>query len=98
MEVRWSDSDDGERMSVQLNNTAQHATISLKMTHPIRITQDDVWSAVWTLFIRGVQQPPDVRLNANRVEVIPTDPVAPCRRRASTGVNGDIPDRESRQI
>src|SRR5262245_42414640 len=63
MEFWRSDANDGERMLVQLNDATHDGAISLKMTLPICITQHDVWSAVRTLFIRGMEQTSQVRLN-----------------------------------
>src|SRR5689334_5948311 len=54
-EVRRRDADNRKRMFVHLHDAADYGAVALKMTHPIRMTQNDVRGAVGTLLIRGMQ-------------------------------------------
>src|SRR5262249_27390656 len=69
-ELRRSDTDDGERLLVHRNNTAHHAAVTLKMTLPVPVGQNDVGSAVWALFVRRVQQSAEVRPNLQGIKVV----------------------------
>jgi hypothetical protein len=50
-------------MLVELNNTAHHAAVILKMAVPIGVGEHDVGSAVRTMLIRCVDDSTEVRLN-----------------------------------
>ena len=60
-------------MLVQLNDAAHDAGIILKMAVPIRISEHDVGSAVWTMLIGGVKEAAKIGLNAERVEIVSGD-------------------------
>src|SRR5262249_42545694 len=62
--------DDGERMLVQLDDTAYNATIILKTTVPKRVREHHVRSAVRAMLIRRVNEPAEMRLNPQNVEVV----------------------------
>ncbi len=64
-------------MLVQVNNTAHRATIVLKATMPICVFEHDIRSAVRALLIGAVEEAAHIRLNAQRVEVVPAHFKAP---------------------
>ena len=43
-------------MLVQPDRAAYHAAIVLKMAVPIRVSEDDVGSTVWAVFVRPVKK------------------------------------------
>ena len=64
MEPRRSYADDGKRMFVELNGTAQHTAIIVKTSMPIRIGEHDIRSAVGAMLIGAVEETAKMRLNA----------------------------------
>ena len=68
---------DGEWMLVEPNNAAHHAAIVLKMAVPICVGEHDIRSAVWAMLIGIVEEAAKIRLNAQCVEVVSADFVAP---------------------
>ena len=52
-----------ERMLVDLNNTAHHATVILKMGMPIRIAEHDIGGAVRAALIGCMEETAKIRLN-----------------------------------
>src|SRR5579863_344463 len=62
--------DDCERVLVELNGTAKHARIALKVAMPIRVIEHDVRSAVRTVLVGGVKETAKIRLNAEYIEII----------------------------
>ena len=50
-------------MLVQLNHTAHHAAIVLKMAVPICVAEHDIRSAVRAMLIGGVEETAKIRLN-----------------------------------
>src|SRR2546421_9552106 len=67
-------------MLVQLNNTAHHATIILKMAMPIRVREYDIRSAVRAMLIGAVEEMANIRLNLQCVEVVPAHYIDPGAR------------------
>ena len=64
-------------MLVQLNDTAHHAAVILKVAVPIRVGEDYVRSAVRAMLIGEVEEAAEIGLNAQCVEVVPGHFVAP---------------------
>ena len=62
-EPRRRYTNDCERMLVELNNTAHHAAVILKMVVPIGVGEHDVGRAVRTMLIGCVDDSTEVRLN-----------------------------------
>src|ERR1700730_9520753 len=62
-ESRRRYANDGERMIVQLNNTADHAAIILEMAVPIGVGEHDIGSAVWAMLIGWADHSAEVGLN-----------------------------------
>ena len=73
-------------MLVQLNHAAHHAAIVLKMAVPICVAEHDIRSAVRAVLIRAVKETAKIRLNAQRVEVVPAHLIEPGRGRIVAGV------------
>ena len=82
-------------MLVQLNDTAHHATIILKMGVPIRVGEHDIRSAVRAMLIRGVEETAKIRLNAQYVEIVSADVIEPSAGRIVARVERRRPDGES---
>src|ERR1019366_5073943 len=71
-----------KRMLVHLNDTAHHATIVLKMAVPVRVGEHDIGSAVRAMLVEAVEEAAEIRLNAQRVEVVSGHFIAPDLGRA----------------
>jgi len=76
LERRRRHAEDGEGMLVYLDHMANHAGIVLKVGVPISVTEHQIGSAVRAVLIGVVKEAAKVRLNSQRVEVIPTYLVA----------------------
>src|ERR1700680_1542724 len=63
LEPRRRYTDDGERMLIDPNDAAHHATIVLKMGVPIWVGEHDIRSAVLAMLIGGVEEMAKIRLN-----------------------------------
>src|ERR1700675_2405925 len=63
-ELRRCYAQDSKRMLVQLNRTAHHAAIILKMAMPKHVGEHDIRSAVWTLLIGAMEETAKIRVNA----------------------------------
>src|SRR5437016_4146466 len=68
---RWRYPEDGERMLVQLNNTAHNTTIILKMAVPKCVRKHHIRGAVWTMLIGAVEEAAEIGLNTQHVKVVP---------------------------
>src|SRR5438270_5444513 len=55
-ESRRCYSDDGKRVLIELDHTANHATIVAKTCVPVRIAQHHIGSAVGAMLVGGVEQ------------------------------------------
>src|ERR1700730_1426563 len=62
-ELGWRYTDDGERMFVELNDTAHHTSIVLKMAVPKRVGEHDIRGAVGAMLIGTVKETAEIRLN-----------------------------------
>src|SRR5262252_443696 len=60
----WRYTQDSKGMLVQLNHTAHHAAIILKMAVPKRVSQHDISSAVRAMFVGTVEETAKIWLNA----------------------------------
>ena len=54
---------------------------------PVRIAQNNVGGAIRPLLIGCMEEPPQIWLDSQRIEVISTREVGPRRRRSSVGIN-----------
>src|SRR5271157_2929086 len=63
LEFRRRYTEDGKWMLVQLNDTADHTAIILKMAVPICVGEHDIRSAVGTMLIGAVEEAAEMRLN-----------------------------------
>src|ERR1035438_8007172 len=77
MELGRGYTDDGERMLVELKNTAHHAPIILKMGVPVRVCEHNIRSAVRAMLIGGVEETANIRLHAQYVEIVSTGLIDP---------------------
>src|SRR5436305_2093050 len=68
VELRWGDTENGERMLVQQDLTAHYAPIVLKMTVPIAVGEHDVRSAVGSVLVGAVEEAAEIRLDSQFVE------------------------------
>src|ERR1700738_2147268 len=62
LEARRRYTDDGERTFVQLDHTANHASIVMETAVPIRVSKHDIGSAIRAVLIRGVEDLAKIRL------------------------------------
>src|SRR5216684_2039597 len=56
--------DDGKRMPVELENTAHHTEVTLKMAMPISVGEHNIGSAVRAMLVGCMDDTAKVRLNA----------------------------------
>src|SRR5216684_9207339 len=56
--------DDGKRMPVELENTAHHAEVTLKLAVPISVGEHNIGSTVRAMLVGCMDDPAKVRLNA----------------------------------
>src|SRR5215472_4570943 len=73
-------SDDGKRVLVDLHGVADHAGVVVKAPMPTGIGEHDIGSAVRAMLIGRLKEPAKIRLNAQGVEVVPTDSISPDAR------------------
>jgi len=71
VELRRGHAEDGVRMLVQADDAADDGAIVLKLAMPIRVGEHDIRSAVGATLIGRLNEPAQIRLNAQCVEVIP---------------------------
>src|ERR1700756_925658 len=85
-------------MLVQLDRPSHRAAIAVKMTRPVGMAQHDIRAAVRAMLIRGVKEAPKVRLNSQRVEIVPACLVNPCRNRTPSRVQPGARDLVRDQV
>jgi hypothetical protein len=84
---RRSHTDDRELVLVDPHLPPHNTRIVVEMAMPVGIAQHHVGRAILPVLIGGVIKAPQVGLNAQRVEVVPTGHVRPCGGRISAGIH-----------
>src|SRR5882762_9250254 len=79
-------------MFVHLDNTPQDPTIIIKVGVPIRVTEHHVRGAIRAVFIGGVEEAAEIRLNPKRLEIVSARLQTPSRRWILIGVEGHLSD------
>jgi len=77
VETRRRYTEDSKGTLVELNCTAHHVAIVLKMAVPKRIGEHNIRSAVRAMLIGRVNESAKIRPNAQYVEVVPADSIEP---------------------
>src|SRR5579864_6254543 len=63
LELRRRDTKNGEGMLVQSNRAAHHPGIVLKVSMPICVAENQIWSAVGTVLVSAPEETANIRLN-----------------------------------
>src|SRR5947209_15912684 len=71
VKIRRRDTDDREWMLVELNYAPHYACVILKSGMPITVGEHNVRRTIRTAIVRGMEQPPQVRLHAQGIEIVP---------------------------
>ena len=70
MKLGRGDSDDREGVLVDPDHAANGARVIVEMRAPVAVREDDIGRAVGPVFVRGVKEAAEVRLDAEDVEVV----------------------------
>jgi len=92
VEAGRRDADDGEGVLVEPNDAADDAGIVVETAVPETVAEGDVGSAVGAVFVRAMNEAAQIRLNAERVEVVSADLVEPGGGGVFAGVEAGLPD------
>ncbi len=75
MKIGWRHTDDGERMSAQINRLANHCWICVEFPSPKSVAQHHIGSRAWPVLIARVKESSYFRPHAKQIEIVPGDVV-----------------------
>src|SRR5579859_3642558 len=81
MEILWANTDDGERMFVDFDGRAQDMRVAAELVTPERIAQHNIGRRVRAAFIVEVEEPSQLRAEAEHAKVVPGNLVKPALSR-----------------
>src|SRR5580698_8978334 len=93
VEARWRYAEDGERMLVHLDYAPYQAAIVLKVAVPELIREHDVRRAVRSMLVGAMEEAPQIRLNAEGVEIVSARLLHPRMNRILSGIQSTLPQR-----